>query len=616
MPRAMNNLANIATPATPASARILQRACACGQHTVAGSECAECKKKREAGMLQRAAANNAAVGDVPAIVHDVLRSPGQPLDAATRAFMEPHFGHDFSGVRLRLATQVARSGLTLGAPADAYEREAERVASSVARDRNPAGPSAYDFGVVRLHTDAQAAESARSVNALAYTVGDHIVFGSGQYAPRSHSGRNLLAHELAHVVQQRGSTGAMVQRRGGTFGGFFSDLGRSFVEFFGAEVGFSEETLQAYLKILDSGQIEDNFDSDDKARAIIKAWRLGGSNFALTAQRKALLIKELQSGFTGDDDEQMVLELLERSYNYELTIIFGPGGVNVGELNDDFHGTEWQRLESFYERRFEGGMAAVLKGQIQPRDVAAPLGSDVQRMSDILADELPGAVGEWNIPCTLGLLCSMDRDVVGQLPRFTIKRIDHILVTRWTYNGTEWTSSVLQAKGMAESGGATGSELIALTSNKSCDSVSQTLVHEVRHLHQSAGETRYQREVDAYTFAESWAIARGLPGRTGLRRVDSTTSEQVPDPGKIDTLVREKYGSPSDTPGEEVVGRTPSGQAVVKRPNGSRYTRQPQQGDVYLDNPPQLIGEQTIPSSAWKCPPALSGEPSGKQEKS
>ena len=59
-----------------------------------------------------------------------------------------------------------------------------------------------DFGAVRIHTNSQAADSARSVNALAYTVGSNVVFNSGQYAPQSDQGRRLLAHELTHVVQQ------------------------------------------------------------------------------------------------------------------------------------------------------------------------------------------------------------------------------------------------------------------------------------------------------------------------------------------------------------------------------------------------------------------------------
>lgn len=104
--------------------------------------------------LHRKASHETAPSTVPPIVHEVLRSPGQPLDAATRSFMEPRFGHDFSRVR--------------------------------------------------VHNNAQAVESAGAVNALAYTAGQNVVFGKGQYAPSSPQGQKLLAHELAHVVQQNG----------------------------------------------------------------------------------------------------------------------------------------------------------------------------------------------------------------------------------------------------------------------------------------------------------------------------------------------------------------------------------------------------------------------------
>ena len=129
---------------------LLQRKCACGQHT-GGGECEECRKKKQS--LQRKGANGAEPVGVPPIVHDVLRSPGQPLDAATRAFMESRFGRD--------------------------------------------------FGQVRVHTDTQAVEAARSVNALAFTVGPHIAFSAGRFSPESVAGRQLLAHELVHVAQQR-----------------------------------------------------------------------------------------------------------------------------------------------------------------------------------------------------------------------------------------------------------------------------------------------------------------------------------------------------------------------------------------------------------------------------
>lgn len=142
-----------AKPLSP-SPGILQRKCGCGNHTMAGGECSECSKSEK--TLQRATRNSEGESQnssgVPPIVNDVLRSPGQPLDPATQAFMEPRFGRDFSQVR--------------------------------------------------VHTDGQAAESARSVNALAYTAGPHVVFGPGQYQPQTSEGQHVLAHELVHTQQQ------------------------------------------------------------------------------------------------------------------------------------------------------------------------------------------------------------------------------------------------------------------------------------------------------------------------------------------------------------------------------------------------------------------------------
>jgi len=123
---------------TPTQTGLLQR------------RCSECSKKEK--LLQRQAVNQPDVSEVPAIVHDVLRSPGQSIDAMTRTLMESRLGHDFSQVR--------------------------------------------------VHTDAKAAASAEAVDSLAYTVKQDIVFGAGQYTPGSIKGQKLLAHELTHVVQQ------------------------------------------------------------------------------------------------------------------------------------------------------------------------------------------------------------------------------------------------------------------------------------------------------------------------------------------------------------------------------------------------------------------------------
>lgn len=131
--------------------KLLQRKCVCGGTPGPSGECEECRSKRLHRKIGNAKAESGSTL-VPPLVHDVLRSPGQPLDSTTRAFMESRFGHKFAGVR--------------------------------------------------VHSDAEAARSARSVNATAYTVGSHVVFGAGTYAPSTREGSYLLAHELTHVIQQ------------------------------------------------------------------------------------------------------------------------------------------------------------------------------------------------------------------------------------------------------------------------------------------------------------------------------------------------------------------------------------------------------------------------------
>jgi len=112
-------------------------------------QCAACEE--EAVTVSRK--TQGAIGsDAPASVGSVIRSPGQPLAASTRAFFEPRLGQDLSHVC--------------------------------------------------VHTDGEAQQSARDVNALAYTVGSHVVFDAGRYAPGTPDGQRLLGHELTHVAQQ------------------------------------------------------------------------------------------------------------------------------------------------------------------------------------------------------------------------------------------------------------------------------------------------------------------------------------------------------------------------------------------------------------------------------
>lgn len=136
--------------AATSSTFFLQRKCACGGGAGLSGDCAECKKEQMPQIFRRA--SGPRINEIPPAVHNILRQPGRPLDSTTRSLMEPGFGHDFSQVR--------------------------------------------------VHSDPAAAQSARTINALAYTVGRNVVFGEHQYSPSTTAGKRLLAHELAHVVQQ------------------------------------------------------------------------------------------------------------------------------------------------------------------------------------------------------------------------------------------------------------------------------------------------------------------------------------------------------------------------------------------------------------------------------
>jgi hypothetical protein len=199
---------------------------------------------------------------------------------------------------------------------------------------------------VRIHADAAAQASAREATAQAYTVGRHIVFGAGRYAPQTHSGRHLLAHELTHVLQQ--GTGTLGFQRKLDLNDF--DTGN-----------FDLPTLKAYLAKVGPGRIEDKGDSDDKARAIVAQWHQG--KLALDPQQKIALVQEMQSGFTGNDDERAILTLLINSPAAELPTLFAAkGGLDPKDLDSDFQGAEEGALRAFYDEHFIGGRKTALEG--------------------------------------------------------------------------------------------------------------------------------------------------------------------------------------------------------------------------------------------------------------
>ena len=184
-------------------ASLLQRKCACGAGASSlTGECEECSKKKMVGLQTKLRINepgDAYEQEADRVADQVLAKPAHP-DVSSA----PPRIQRFSG---------QPSGQTGAAPASV-----DRVLAGPGRPLEPALRQdmeqrfGHDFSRVRVHSGAAAEQSAREVNANAYTVGHNIVFGAGRFAPGTHEGRRLIAHELTHVVQQSGPGGINAAR--------------------------------------------------------------------------------------------------------------------------------------------------------------------------------------------------------------------------------------------------------------------------------------------------------------------------------------------------------------------------------------------------------------------
>jgi hypothetical protein len=231
---------------------------ACDNRKSTHEECTERTKKRETN-LQCSLAGNSLTDELAPTAHGTPHRTGRLPDLGIPSNEKQRPVHEFSRIPVygRTPTKL-QTKLTVNVPGDVYEQEAEEVADNFVRElprqplrfreitvliglfsgrpqtsllhrsrhrswrrfcvspgsrldadtRTLMGPHfGRDFSQVRVHSGATAEQSARDVSATAYTVGHHIVFDSGRFAPTTHEGQRLLAHELAHVVQQSGVGG-------------------------------------------------------------------------------------------------------------------------------------------------------------------------------------------------------------------------------------------------------------------------------------------------------------------------------------------------------------------------------------------------------------------------
>lgn len=400
--------------------------------------------------------------DATAVVNQVPQSSGRPLDPKTRDFMETRIG--------------------------------------------------YDFRHVRVHTDNQAAESARAVNARAYTNGSNVVFAPGQYSPDTSTGRYLLAHELVHVSQQlphsSGYTG-FIQRVG-----FFESIAR----FFGGGT-FSEKELLAYIDFLNKKKtIEDAYDSDNKAREVVRRWKKGDAAFSILAvPLRILLIKEMASGFLSGDDQDGILALLEDSITSERTTILREIGID--KLKGRFDGKNRKRLLS-------------LLSDQEDEEAIAAMG------------------GKWTVDEVMKILNRHgDEHIVKTIidQGYTIIRFETAF-DKWRY--ADGSIKEEELKGL-RGNTLRGAKEIRIRDSLSTETAASTLYHEVSHV-ESKEPDYLKQEIDVRVETEEFKIRHGLPPtKPQYRNPDGTVNRAF--------IKKEIESSPHYNP----VGRTRIGRRYV-----------------------------------------------------
>lgn len=231
------------------------------------------------------------------------------------------------GGQVAPAGRSAAGGAAHSVPSDlsrTLEGGGEPLAEPLRRDME----SAYraDFSHVRVHRGGAAERASRQMGAAAFAADGHIGFAKDLYRPETAAGRGLIAHELGHVAEQdRGADRAGVVRRN-----IFERIGDFFA---GAGEDYSTLDISQYLRVLKGGDIENNTDSDNKARFVVKqGWHKtphpDEESIAVATQPeiRALLVKEMATGIVAKRDENAILQVLEDASPIDLEIIVNTVG--------------------------------------------------------------------------------------------------------------------------------------------------------------------------------------------------------------------------------------------------------------------------------------------------
>jgi hypothetical protein len=418
--------------------------------------------------------------------------------------MEPRIGYLFSNMKVHSSSVESNDNLTVNQPRDKFENEADLMADKIiGTDRRDSINEVMNFNShslssVRIHTGSLASNSARSIGSRAYTAGNNIVFGSGQYRPKTFEGMRLLAHELVHVAQQ-GCTGTIGIQRDAP-GEIASDIPDDF------------ETFKSHLSAQNN--------------------RIGDAIDLLKKQK----------------DSKLIIEWLSKLSNEELIRLNSPGEPRINAF-----------IEIVYYSRFEPTIDSIKKIL---DSIAAFPASELAEIDNYLkgkADSI-GAIRIYrlkNAPPQFWSNRSTFLQKAGKEFNYSeIQEIEHGLYEVAGENMPLWTeyysiyssASLLKAvgqkeahmKGLGRAGDTKGSDTWIRPDYLNCShtwkEVGAILVHEFVHLRHTGGFAGGEASE-----GEAYGVDYFLAERFGdTRRASSVYSTIASNPqGDIDSLQKE-----------------------------------------------------------------------------
>ncbi|HEX2996109.1 MAG TPA: DUF4157 domain-containing protein [Anaerolineales bacterium] len=317
----------------PNSGLLLQRKCACGGSASSSlsGECAACSKNKLQRKLSIGASNDPLEQEADRVAEQVMAAPSHSAVSSAPPRIQRYAGQATDGL-------------------DTAPASVDRVLSGSGRSLDAAIQQdmgqrfGHDFSQVRVHSDAAAEQSAKDVNAHAYTVGQNLVFGAGQFAPGSDAGRRLLAHELAHVVQQTDSaqtSSTFAMGRNGTLSRY-RDKGKDTIAFDAANETLTDPKTQPWIDNIniafDTATVDTGHTAAAKAAGQLEPRMPTGTLTAKYSTKSSKVLSDIVQPIAGGST-MLGIGLTDRVKDSKVTRLEGLGymdseNIRLGNLKD------------------------------------------------------------------------------------------------------------------------------------------------------------------------------------------------------------------------------------------------------------------------------------------